>query len=87
MQTRTLNDEIQTQINHTIKQQPYPTRCTILKTYPDGYTDINTELWGKIEYVETIGNPEPEDVGVLIFLENDFDKRIVITQTNIPEAE
>ena len=84
-QNRTINDEIEDIINSKLQELAYPTRCTILKTYPDGYTDINTELWGKIEYVETIGNPEPEDVGVLIFLENDYNKRIVITQNTVEE--
>ena len=84
-QNRTINDEIEDIITSRLQELAYPTRCTIVKKYDDGHTDINTDLWGKIEYVETIGNPAVDDTGVLIFLENDFNKKIVITQTEEEE--
>lgn len=81
---KTINDEIQTQINNTIKQQPYPTTGTITKIYQNGYTDITTETYGNLTYIPTIGNPEIGYTAVLLFLDNDYSKRIVITSTKIP---
>lgn len=81
MQTnRTINDEIEDIITSRLTEQAYPTRCTIKQIYEDGHTDIDTETYGTIKYIETIGNPTIGDIGVLMFLENDFNKRIVITQ-------
>lgn len=84
---RTINDEIEDIITSRLTEQAYPTRCTIIKTYPDGHTDIRTEAYGILPYVETIGNPTIGDIGVLMFLENDFDKRIVITQNTEVNTE
>ena len=84
-QNRTLNDEIQTQINHTLQTQPYPTQAQITKIYQNGYTDITTEQYGDLTYIPTIGNPEINDLAILIFLDNTYENKIVITQTTIPE--
>lgn len=79
MQNRTINDEIIDIVNSIIEEQAYPLKCTILKIYNDGYTDIKTEEYGYLTYVKTIGNPKLLDEGLLIFIDNDFNKKIVIT--------
>ena len=77
----TINDQIQIQIDDTLKKQPYPTRCTIKKVYSDNkHADIETST-GTLEYVETISNNlTVGNTGVLIYLNNTFDDYIVITK-------
>ena len=84
-ENRTINDEIQDQINHTIQQQPYPTLAKIVKTYPDNYADIQTDDFGKIPYIKVFGECELETMGVLFFLHNNFKDRIVITGQTIQD--
>ena len=83
----TLSNIIQTQIQNTINTQPHPTQCTITKTYTDGYTDIHTDQYGTLKHIPTIGNPEIGYTGVLIFLDNTYTNRIIITSTHIPESD
>ena len=77
----TISDQIQIQIDDTINKQPYPTRCTITKIYPDNkHADIETST-GTIEYVETISNNlTVGNTGILIYLNNTFDDYIVLTK-------
>lgn len=84
-ENRTINDEIQDQINHTIDQQPYPTLAKIVKTYPDNYADIQTDDFGKITYIKIYGECELETMGVLFFLHNNFQDRVVITGQTIQD--
>lgn len=84
-ENRTINDEIQDQINHTIQQQPYPTLAKIVKTYPDNYADIMTDDFGKITYIKIYGECELETMGVLFFLHNNFKDRVVITGQTIQD--
>lgn len=85
MENRTINDEIQDQINHTIQQQPYPTLAKIVKTYPDNYADIYTDDFGKITYIKVYGECELETRGILFFLHNNFQDRAVITGQTIQD--
>ena len=85
METRTINDEIQDQIDHTIQQQPYPTLAKIVKTYPDNYADIMTDDFGKIPYVRVFGECELDVMGVLFFLHNSFKNRVLITGQTIQD--
>lgn len=84
-ENRTISDEIQDQINHTIQQQPYPTLAKIVKTYPDNYADIQTDDYGKITYIKIYGECELETMGVLFFLHNNFKDRVVITGQTIQD--
>ena len=84
-ENRTISDEIQDQINHTIQQQPYPTLARIIKTYPDNYADIMTDDFGKITYIKIYGECELETMGVLFFLHNNFKDRVVITGQTIQD--
>ena len=85
MENRTISDEIQDQINHTIQQQPYPTLARIIKTYPDNYADVMTDDFGKITYIKIYGECELETTGVLFFLHNSFKDRVVITGQTIQD--
>ena len=84
-ENRTISDEIQDQINHTIQQQPYPTLARIIKTYPDNYADVMTDDFGKITYIKVFGECELETMGVLFFLHNNFKDRVVITGQTIQD--
>ena len=77
MTNETLSDIIQTQIQNTINTQPTPTKATITKIYTDGHVDIETN-YGKLTYIQTIIDHELNDETILIFLDNDYNKRIVI---------
>ena len=78
---KTINDAIQTQIDHTINTQPYPTLATITHVYQNGYADIETEQYGTIEYVQCIGKATTDNPAILIFLNNNYEKPIIITHT------
>ena len=77
-QPRTLNDAISDLINSHINDQPAPIRCEITHVYDDGRVDIQTGTYGEIKYVETITEHNTGDKSVLLFLNNDINKRIVI---------
>ena len=76
-QKKTINNSIQTQILNSLNTQPHPTRATIIKTYEDGYVDIKTD-YGELRHVQSITTHENNDETVLIFLNNNYDERIVI---------
>lgn len=76
---RTLNDEVEVMINDKIQQIAFPTECEITHIYTDGKVDIISTLYGEIHYITTHGKtPVIGDKGILIFLENNYDKRRVI---------
>ena len=77
-QNKTINQSIQNMINTTIKTQPCPTKAIITQTYNDGHVDINTKPYGKLTYIESITKHEIDDITILIFLDNDFNTRMVI---------
>ena len=85
MQNRTINDEIQDQINHTLQNQPYPTEAKIIRVYPNNYADIQTDDYGKISYVKVYGECELGTMGILFFLHNSYDYRAVITNTTLQD--
>ena len=84
-ENRTINDEIQDQINDTIQKQPYPTEAKIIKTYPNNYADIETDDYWKINYVKVYGECELGTTGILLFLHNSYDYRAVITSNTIQD--
>lgn len=77
----TLSHQIQIIFNDEIQKLPHPVKCTIKKIYEDNFhVDITTET-GVLKYVETIGNNlQVGNLGVLIFLNNNFDDYIVLTK-------
>ena len=85
MQNRSINDEIQDQIDYTIRNQPYPTEAKIVRVYPNNYADIQTDDYGKISYVKVYGECELGTVGILFFLHNSYDYRAVITNNTIQD--
>ena len=74
----TLGGIIQTQIQNTINEQPAPTTCEITKTYNDNHVDIKTETYGNLKYIESIISHEIGDKTILIFLNNNYNKKMVI---------
>lgn len=76
---RTLNDEVTILVKDEISQIAYPTECEITHIYTDGKVDIITTLYGEVKHIECHGKtPTIGDTGILIFLENDYNKRRVI---------
>jgi len=84
-ENRTINDEIQDQIDHTIRNQPYPTEAKIVRVYPNNYADIQTDDYGKINYVKVYGECELETIGILFFLHNSFNYKVVLTNNTIQD--
>lgn len=74
----TINELIQTQINHTINQQPQPELITIHKTYTNNYVDIKTDTNDTITYIPCIGTPTTGDTAILLPLKRN--KYVVITR-------
>lgn len=74
---KTINGQIQTHFTHLLATQPHPTQATITKTYEDGYVDITTS-YGELTHVQSITTHNVGDETILIFLNNDYNQRIVI---------
>jgi len=85
MENRTINDEIQDQIDDTIKNLPSPTTAKIVRTYPNNYADIYTDDYGKITYVKVYGECQLDTMGILFFLHNNYNERAVITGQTIQD--
>ena len=69
---------IENQIQANIRNQPHPIRCEITHVYDDGRVDVETEKYGLLKYLETIIPHAVGDTSVLLFLDNNINKRIVI---------
>ena len=82
MTERTMNDEIIIMIQSEINKLPQNTTCNIIKVYEDNHTDINSNRYGRLNYIETIGTPTINETAILIFLENDFQQPICIANNN-----
>ena len=74
----TLNESIKTIINDTLNKQPTPTKATITHLYNDGYVDIKTETYGELRHIQTITPHTIGDETILIFLNGNYNERIVI---------
>lgn len=71
--------QLETQIKNKIAEQPHPTPCTITHIYPDDqHADITTQKYGLIKYVQLLAPCTQNNNGILIFLNNTFDERVVI---------
>ena len=77
MTNETLADKIKPIVNEEINKQPTPTQAKITKVYQDGHVDVETN-YGRLTYIATIVDHELDDETILIFLDNDYNKRIVI---------
>lgn len=84
-ENRSISDEIQDQIDYTIQRQPFPTEAKIVRVYPNNYADIETDDYGRINYVRVYGECELETVGILFFLHGSYDYRVVITNNTLQD--
>lgn len=84
-ENRSICDEIQDQIDNTIQKQPYPTEAKIIKTYPNNYADIETDDYGRINYVRVYGECELGTIGILFFLHGSYDYRAIITSNTLQD--
>lgn len=79
MINRTINDEIIDIVIHEIDKIAFPSECKITKIYNDSHVDIESDAYGSIYYVKVYGTYELGDNGLLLFLNNDITKPVVIT--------
>ena len=75
---RTLNDAITDLIKSHIQEQPTPTPCTITETHNDGTVTIQTKQYGKLTHTPTITTHNIGDKSVLLFLNGNYNERIII---------
>lgn len=80
MANPTINEAIQTQIQHTLNQQLTPRKVYLTKIYTGNkYADIKTLNGDTLEHIPIIANnPSVNNIGILFFLEND--EKIIITK-------
>ena len=78
VQKMTLNQSIKTIINDELTKQPTPTKATITHLYSDGYVDIQTDTYGELRHIQTITPHNLGDETILIFLNGNYEERIVI---------
>lgn len=79
MVERTLVDEIISIIHSEANNNPLPVKCTIHETYPNGLIDVLLENGNILNYLPVIGSPRVGDTGVLLYLDDEKNNQIIIT--------
>ena len=79
MVERTLADEIISIIHSEANNNPLPVKCTIHETYPNGLIDVLLENGTILTYLPVIGSPRVGDTGVLLYLDDEKNNQIIIT--------
>ena len=79
MVERTLVDEIISIIHSEANNNPLPLKCTIHETYPNGLIDVLLENGTILTYLPVIGSPSVGDTGVLLYLDDEKNNQIIIT--------
>ena len=79
MVERTLVDEIISIIHSEANNNPLPVKCTIHETYSNGLIDVLLENGTILTYLPVIGSPRVGDTGVLLYLDDEKNNQIIIT--------
>ena len=79
MVERTLADEIISIVHSEANNNPLPLKCTIHETYSNGLIDVLLENGTILTYLPVIGSPRVGDTGVLIYLDDETNNQIIIT--------
>ena len=79
MVERTLADEIISIIHSEANNNPLPVKCTIHETYSNGLIDVLLENGTILTYLPVIGSPRVGDTGVLVYLDDETNNQIIIT--------
>ena len=79
MVERTLADEIISIVHSEANNNPLPLKCTIHETYPNGLIDVLLENGTILTYLPVIGSPQVGDTGVLLYLDDEKNNQIIIT--------
>lgn len=79
MVERTLVDEIISIIHSEANNNPLPVKCTIHETYSNGLIDVLLENGNIVTYLPVIGSPRVGDTGVLLYLDDEKNNQIIIT--------
>ena len=79
MVERTLVDEIISIIHSEANNNPLPVKCTIHETYSNGLIDVLLENGNILNYLPVIGSPRVGDTGVLLYLDDEKNNQIIIT--------
>ena len=87
MVERTLVDEIISIVHSEANNNPLPVKCTIHETYSNGLIDVLLENGNIITYLPVIGSPRVGDTGVLLYLDDEKNNQIIITNGGIVGSE
>ena len=79
MVERTLADEIISIVHSEANNNPLPLKCTIHETYSNGLIDVLLENGNILTYLPVIGSPRVGDTGVLLYLDDEKNNQIIIT--------
>lgn len=74
-----MNEQISIITKDEIRKLPKPVQCTINRTYNNNHADITTTEYGTFKYIQCIGTPTQNTTGLLIFLNNNYNEPIVIS--------
>ena len=70
--------ELKTFVQDEIQQNENPPQlCVIRKIHTDGFIDIETNI-GYLSHLECIGTPVLDKKGILFFIDNDTNQKIVV---------
>lgn len=87
MVERTLVDEIISIIHSEANNNPLPVKCTIHETYSNGLIDVLLENGNIVTYLPVIGSPRVGDTGVLLYLDDEKNNQIIITNGGVVGSE
>ena len=79
MVERTLADEIISIVHSEANNNPLPVKCTIHETYSNGLIDVLLENGTILIFLLVIGSPRVGDTGVLLYLDDEKNNQIIIT--------
>ena len=86
MVDRKLSDEIITLIQAYSNNNPAPSLCKIVKSYPNSkYCDVYSKEMGIFKYVKVIGDTTVGLEGVINFIDGNLNNAVVITASKSDE--
>ena len=76
---KSINQQIELIVDDKLQRDlTYPTIVEITRVYNDGYVDCKNEDYGEMRKVKSITEHNVGDTTLLVFADNDYNKRIVI---------
>ena len=82
MTEKNLADHIADIAKHEIQKIPVPQSCTVIKNYTNDTTKVDVRTpTGELRYIDCLNSNVVGRKGIVIYLDNDYNKPIAIIET------